>query len=84
MLSEEDSSHRTALTWSGDRYYRHAGAWGVNYHKVDGKMLTWGGQYDHMDGRTLVPCTKEEWLEDNKGYVRDEDRGPGGEYEMPF
>lgn len=62
---------RCALAYSGDGlYYRHTGCWEVHVHMVDGKILINELEnHLHLHNKELIAITREEWAEDNKGYV---------------
>lgn len=61
------------LRLEGNSYYRDAGNWEVDFREVDGKLIVHepskSSPMNHAHGRELVPCSKEEWREDNSGYV---------------
>lgn len=57
-------------------YWRDAGCWSIQIENKDGKLIAVDGkQYkmEHMDGKEVYPCTREEWAEDNKGYIHGSD-----------
>jgi hypothetical protein len=50
-------------------YYRHAGHWSVSVKEMEGKIIVDDRCVKHLNGLELIKCTKEEWKNDNKGYV---------------
>lgn len=60
--------HNSALKKKGREYYRMAGAWGVKFKIVVDKLYSISDM-EHLNNKELIPCTKEEYEKDNKGYV---------------
>jgi len=60
--------HKSALKKRNSEYYRIGGAWDVKF-KVVGDKLYSISDMEHLNNRELIPCTKEEWEKDNKGYI---------------
>jgi hypothetical protein len=53
---------------SGGIYIRDGGAWHVKAHFEDDRLVVSSGNNEHLEhvsGRELVECTREEWAEDN-------------------
>ena len=51
-------------------YYRDAGQWEVSFTVKDGKSIAVGnGPTKHLDGDELIPCTGQDYRDDNRGYV---------------
>jgi uncharacterized protein YegP (UPF0339 family) len=61
----------TVLRLEGDMYFRDAGVWRIGFKEENGKLLAVGeGYMPHANGIELIPATKEEWEQDNKGYTQ--------------
>lgn len=57
-------------------YWRHAGCWGLRLKMQDGQWVCHkidGNDSDHLRGVPVFPCTFEEWKEDNKGYLANDE-----------
>lgn len=50
-------------------YWRPAGLWGCDIHHHKGKFYSSVKEYPWIHNIEMVPATKEEYLQDNKGYV---------------
>jgi len=61
---------QTALRLVDGAYYRDAGQWEIGFKIISNKILAEGrGNMSHVNGIELVRCSKDEWRNDNKGYV---------------
>lgn len=66
----EDSS--CVLKREGSEYFRDAGGWGVSYiidHDGIIRINEPTGIAKHLHNKILFPSTRENYMEDNKGYV---------------
>lgn len=56
-----------------DQYWRDAGLWGVEFRFDDIEQKWYSVCKDedlsHLNNVELIPITREEWKEDNKGYI---------------
>jgi hypothetical protein len=51
------------------RYYRDAGDWSVEYRFNKHDHLVSKSIMPHLNNEPLIEITREEWKEDNKGYL---------------
>lgn len=61
-----------ALKGGSAQYWRDAGKWGIKPAIKDDRLVVGEDQIPemaHAIGVELIPCTEEEWREDNLGYV---------------
>lgn len=66
------SLNGTILKWEDfyKQFYRPAGEWGVTYTRKEGKIYAIGiGSTEHLNGVELKPATREEYENDNYGYL---------------
>lgn len=56
------------LSNDGKYYYRDAGCWGCGFEYRDG---TWYSvsDIDPINNNLMIPCTEDEWMDDNLGYI---------------
>ncbi len=57
---------------NAQEYYRDAGHWSVGIKRVKDKIYStdvYDGRHPQLEGHELVECSKEEWQNDNRGYV---------------
>jgi hypothetical protein len=71
----------TAMARTGDKkiaYWREAGYWGLSVKEDENGNLVGNNIYDqhnqkmsfkHLKGAPIIECTREEWAEDNQGYI---------------
>jgi len=70
-----NGKHRTALSLvsisnGGVEYYRPAGAWSVGVKEKGGKLYSTSTHHRSLlSGKLLEPCTEEEFILDNLGYL---------------
>lgn len=60
--------HQTAMRWVDGEYYRDAGCWSVDWQFVNGKLFT-KSYDDNLNMIPIIEISKEEWQNDNRGYV---------------
>lgn len=55
---------------SMNHYYRDAGHWSVGFKWKDGKLYSnHFNKFPNIHNKELLPISKHEWEEDNKGYI---------------
>lgn len=50
-------------------YWRDAGEWGCATQIIDGQLCVNSPDIPGIHGKKLIECTREEWAEDNEGYL---------------
>jgi hypothetical protein len=68
--------HTALRLKDGKEYYRDAGNWSVNF-KYDGLLMS-SSHIENLDNVALIQITQNEYEEENKGYLYDDDH-----YECP-
>jgi len=56
------------LSNDGKYYYRDAGCWGCGFEYRDGDWYS-VSDINPINENLMTPCTEDEWMNDNKGYI---------------
>jgi hypothetical protein len=62
--------NHTAFRLVGNRYYRDAGDWWIDYKIIGGKLFN-VFRSNELNNLPLISISKEQWFKDNKGYIQD-------------
>ncbi len=57
-----------SLRLVGDRYYRDAGDWFINYKVIDGVLISCRPDKKHLHEIPLIEISKSEWEKENNAY----------------
>jgi hypothetical protein len=64
--------NHTAFRLVGNRYYRDAGDWWIGYKVIGGKLFSDIIFISELNNLPLISISREEYFEDNKGYIPDD------------